>query len=210
MDEASAKAQVLSHIRRSARSALPLVTAEFSLGKSGVRADLVLLAENELIGIEIKTERDTLRRLPTQIAGYSRYFDYTVVVVAECHLPGLAAIDLCGASVWAFSNNGIRTISNGHRNSVLPSAWLELLPLQERRRVVASEVPLRDHVCQVFTNRYSKISARFWAEISGRTITARHMPLLSRFSERREAERQISLQREACWDKWHDAIAAFA
>jgi hypothetical protein len=39
-------------------------------------------------GFEIKTERDTLRRLPRQAIAYGRLFDRCTVVVAERHAEG--------------------------------------------------------------------------------------------------------------------------
>ena len=54
MDEAAVKAQVLAFIREAGGSREAVVTAEFSLGRSGIRADLALLADDELVGIEIK------------------------------------------------------------------------------------------------------------------------------------------------------------
>lgn len=43
-------------------------------------------------GFEIKTDRDTLRRLPRQVAAYGRLFDRCSVVAAEKHHDAAAAI----------------------------------------------------------------------------------------------------------------------
>ncbi len=45
-----------------------------------------------MAGFEIKTERDTLRRLPRQVQAYGRVFDTCNIVTAERHLD--AALDL--------------------------------------------------------------------------------------------------------------------
>ncbi len=49
------------------------------------RADLAAV-NSSLWGYEIKSEHDTLNRLPTQIGFYERIFDYSFVVTAKRHL----------------------------------------------------------------------------------------------------------------------------
>lgn len=57
---------------------------EFWVPRSNERADLVVIGQT-LDGFEIKTERDTLRRLPRQAVAYARVFDRCTAVVAEKH-----------------------------------------------------------------------------------------------------------------------------
>lgn len=57
---------------------------EFWVPRSNERADLVVIGDT-LDGFEIKTERDTLRRLPRQAVAYARVFDRCTAVVAEKH-----------------------------------------------------------------------------------------------------------------------------
>src|SRR5690242_4147837 len=52
-----------------------LIVDEFALCEGLVRAD-VCLVNGALSGFEIKSAADSLGRLPAQIAGYSRVFDY--------------------------------------------------------------------------------------------------------------------------------------
>ena len=42
----------------------------------GSRADVVMVTETELFGIEIKSDADTYARLESQVRDYDRYFDY--------------------------------------------------------------------------------------------------------------------------------------
>lgn len=57
---------------------------EFWVPRSYARADLAVIGRS-MDGFEIKTENDTLRRLPRQIDAYGRLFDRCSVVVAEKH-----------------------------------------------------------------------------------------------------------------------------
>jgi hypothetical protein len=205
MDEAAVKAQVLTFIREAGGSRTAIVTAEFSLGRSGVRADLALLADNELIGIEIKTERDTLRRLPAQMNGYAKFFDHVVLVVAPCHLEGLAQIDLRGASVWIVTNEGIQVHTVGKPNTVSPAAQIELLTIEEKRKLVTNNQSVRDKVCETFSKRYSGTSNNFWKSVKGRTIRPSHVQSLSRFKERRDAIKIVAQEREKRWLHWRNS-----
>jgi len=79
---------------------------EFWLPGSGGRADLVVLGRY-MDAFEIKTEHDSLRRLPAQAAAYQRLFDRCTAVVAEKHL---AKAQVMLPDFW-----GISSISmNGH------------------------------------------------------------------------------------------------
>lgn len=64
---------------------------EFWVPRSHERADLAVIGR-WMDGFEIKTERDTLRRLPRQAEAYARLFDRCSVVVAEKHSKGAADI----------------------------------------------------------------------------------------------------------------------
>jgi hypothetical protein len=57
---------------------------EFPVCREG-RADLVAV-NAAMWGYEIKSERDTLNRLPLQVKRYESIFDYCVIVAAERHL----------------------------------------------------------------------------------------------------------------------------
>lgn len=208
MDEAAVKAQVLSHIRQASGRRKPILTAELTLGTSGTRADVAVLSDGELIGLEIKTKRDSLRRLPAQLEAYSRYFDQVVVVAALCHFAELAEMDLCGASVWCSTKNRLDPVIPGKANSVSPLAYLDLMTRQEKKEVVArSDATVRDHYFDTFTRRYAQTSRSLWRSVVGRKIKAADVRLLSRFDERRTAYQVMAQEREERWQRWQDAYA---
>jgi hypothetical protein len=64
---------------------------EFWVPRSYERADLAVIGRS-MDGFEIKTDRDTLRRLPRQVEAYGRLFDRCSVVVAEKHCANAAAM----------------------------------------------------------------------------------------------------------------------
>lgn len=59
------------------------ILEEKMMGKS--RADVIMITEEELIGIEIKSDADTYARLSRQVKDYDRYFDRNYVVVGTSH-----------------------------------------------------------------------------------------------------------------------------
>ena len=56
---------------------------ELTMGKS--RADIVVVTEGGLTGVEIKSDADTYERLARQVKDYDRFFDKNFVVVGTRH-----------------------------------------------------------------------------------------------------------------------------
>lgn len=216
MDENSIKAAVLTRIRREARGrALPVVTSEFSLNGTSIRADLAVLDEC-FYGIEIKSEADTLKRLPPQMEGYERYFDQTVLVVAPKHLRGLRDIDLRGARVW---RQEVLTDWQLHAPGAqrrISGQWLQnLLTIEEERRATraisqqpaissptAIDQARRAEFEKAFRKRYAETSAAFWEAVRGRLIAADDLKLLSRFQATRLRVHKLEEERKKRWVDW--------
>ena len=54
---------------------------EFCIGKT--RTDAFMVTENELIGIEFKSDKDTLERLARQVKDYNRFCDKNYLVIGK-------------------------------------------------------------------------------------------------------------------------------
>jgi hypothetical protein len=59
------------------------IIEEKRMGRS--RADVVMVTDSALWGIEIKSDADTYARLARQVKDYDKYFDYNLVVVGTSH-----------------------------------------------------------------------------------------------------------------------------
>ena len=59
------------------------IIEEKTMGRS--RADIVMVTEKSLVGIEIKSDFDTYTRLTTQIKDYDKFYDYNIAVVGASH-----------------------------------------------------------------------------------------------------------------------------
>lgn len=60
-----------------------MIIPELSVGRS--RADLAVITPTEFHGIELKTTKDNLNRLPTQVKDY-RVFDQATLITSKKHL----------------------------------------------------------------------------------------------------------------------------
>lgn len=60
------------------------ILEEFPMGDS--RADMLLVTKTKLIGLEIKSDRDSFERLARQIRDYERFFDTNYLVVGTYHV----------------------------------------------------------------------------------------------------------------------------
>ena len=59
------------------------ILEEKNTGRS--RADVVMVTENEVIGLEIKSDADSYQRLSSQVKDYDRYYDRNFVVIGSSH-----------------------------------------------------------------------------------------------------------------------------
>ena len=59
------------------------ILEEKTMGRS--RADVVMVLEEEVVGVEIKSDADTYARLSRQVKDYDRFFDRNLVVVGTSH-----------------------------------------------------------------------------------------------------------------------------
>ncbi|QDZ14020.1 sce7726 family protein [Humibacter ginsenosidimutans] len=80
----------IRHVVRSAVAPHPLPVGnlfveEFVVSERG-RIDLALIGDR-LSGFELKSDLDTLHRLPRQMATYGEVFDFCTLVVTQRHLP---------------------------------------------------------------------------------------------------------------------------
>lgn len=96
-----------------------------------VRVDVAVL-NGMMIGYEIKSDRDTLKRLPKQVEWYSKVLDRAHIVVAENHLRDALEVvpDWWGCTVAISGKNGVVHLSDereGRQNFGIDGKTLALL-----------------------------------------------------------------------------------
>lgn len=103
------------------------------------RADLVV-ANGKLISFEIKSELDSLSRLPKQLESYTKHFEETIVVCAEKHFEKVKNISNLNVGIWIVSQNGkFKIVKNPKTISISKEYWLSHLPVKELQSLLKIE-----------------------------------------------------------------------
>ena len=104
---------------------------EFWVPRSNERADIAIIGDRGFEGFEIKTDRDTLKRLPRQAQAYSRLFDRCNVALAPRHIDAATEILPSWWGVLVFDCEPIPTFSRlrdaGVNDGVDPETLVRLL-----------------------------------------------------------------------------------
>ena len=82
-----------------------LILQEFGLYEHRVRIDLAVV-NGSMSGFEIKSDADTLERLPYQQEMYNKIFDNITVVVGESHLERIKSTVSEWWGIWVAHKNG--------------------------------------------------------------------------------------------------------
>ncbi|MCZ3378942.1 MULTISPECIES: sce7726 family protein [unclassified Rhizobium] len=148
--ESELKTSTINYITRRHRLlADTILIHEFSNGKCGARADIALRSNNLLYAFEIKSARDSLRRIGKQIEIYKKYFDHVIIVADEIHINN--AIEICEANqatLLRYKENRITTIIKGKtirisnnfiKNNMIPSS-LNTDNIKENARNILNEI----------------------------------------------------------------------
>lgn len=206
------KGFILDHLRRQDRRwSRAVVANEFCLGETGVRADLAIHGP-EFLGVEIKSELDSLKRLPSQIKAYKSYFDRVVLAVAACHVRHLDWSALREVDVWQVSESGRVEVIAGRTKMPTSLCFSELLTAEEANRVRGSQ-SAEDYQAvffEAFSRRHSATSKRFWGQVEGRAISVDDLNELSRFRKDRERAVAWAQQQQQDWSSWSASLAQVA
>jgi hypothetical protein len=193
--ELQIKALVLGEMRRRGLIDQRTVIAnEFRVGHTSVRADLALLA-HRFIGVEIKSDFDTLRRLTAQADVGAKCFDRFIIVLTARHLRHLDLDRFPAAEIWLVSEQG--KVLQVAKPSVLSSKpdYSKLLTIDESRKYFRpgngdGALALR----RAFSARYGQTSQMFWQVVSKKRIEETSLNVLSRFKATR-AHREVTKAR---------------
>jgi len=200
--EPDIKATVLTHLRKAGDiSSKSVVANEYAVGRTSVRADLAIL-QDEFIGVEIKSQYDSLRRLPRQLSVYRQFFDRTILVVAERHLSAALQFELQGVELWVTQGAKIKPVwvdmSVFERRSLM-----ELLTEAQRVRWSGRmEGKDRSAFVAEFNARFGPTSEAFWTALGRRRATADDLSLLSRFRDLRIGQQRLLVERAQNWSQW--------
>lgn len=125
------RARLLMHLREQ-HPTDTLIIEEMGLCQGNARVD-VAVANGELAGYEIKSDRDTFRRLFNQCKHYEACFDSVTIVVGSSHLEaaktvlprfwGILEAIGCGNQIKLFSRRKPRRNANIQSDSLVRLLW---------------------------------------------------------------------------------------
>lgn len=168
LTEREIKAVCLSTLQRLGRiDADTTIASEFPVKGAASRIDLALLTKTIFVGVEIKSERDSLRRLRNQIETFSASFDLLIVVLAGKH----ASVEVelpPNVELWELHSHklvrhkAIRKVRQGESLSKLLTKR-RLRSLQRMHSVLPTKI-VRKALFEEFQARYRATSKAFWAK----------------------------------------------
>ncbi|QIR07283.1 sce7726 family protein [Salinivibrio costicola] len=113
-----------------------LVINEFTYGNFSRRVDLAFIKNNEIYGIEIKSEFDTLNRLDGQVKEYLKVFDKVIVVVATKHLNHALEILPESVALWEFNGERLKVVRRGKKIKIRDkSVFIDLMRVTDLIKV---------------------------------------------------------------------------
>ncbi|MEW5012260.1 sce7726 family protein [Clavibacter michiganensis subsp. michiganensis] len=142
----------------------PRIVEEFFVGESG-RIDLALIGKT-LVGYELKSDLDTLNRLPRQMQAYGEVFEYCTLVVTERHLQrarqelrpgwGLAVVSQTLDGTYGYQQiRKARFLKTGSKEAVAGLLWRdEALTLLEQ---LGQSKGIRSKPRQILQSRLSEV-----------------------------------------------------
>lgn len=163
MRDADIRAVLRENLKRAHEREDALIIEELGLCTGNARVDVAVI-NNALAGYEIKSDRDTLIRLPNQIEIYSRVFDYVTVVACAAHVKKIASLapDWFGITE-AFAEGeavALKTVRPGRSNPSVDAYSLVQLLWRDEALKLLTEFGIERGV-------KSKPRAEVWKRLAG-------------------------------------------
>ncbi len=145
------------------------IIEEKTMGKS--RADVVMVTEDDLVGIEIKSDADTYARLSGQVKDYDKFYDRNIVVVGTSHalhikehVPdhwGIITAELVDGSMDFYILREASENSKLKLENKLKVLWRpELFELQKKYEMPKYKDKSKDFVIEKIAERFSASESR--------------------------------------------------
>jgi hypothetical protein len=206
-----------------------IIASEYSLGRTGRRADLAIL-NGEFIGIEFKSRHDSLKRLTQQLDAYVQCFDRVLLVADERHVENAQRLIPTPVELWSVNGGGElslvkkpEAIKGNHSARVLA----QLCTIRQLRKLVQNDKTpawsrsmLTDAVLQLppnhvyqaalatFRTAFTRSSAAFWSGLDARAgVDCNALRPLSRFAKVRQQQTLALKTQSDFWAAWAEEAA---
>lgn len=200
------KVRFLNELRRAKRiHPATIIANELPLGGTGVRADLALHSR-QFTGIEVKSNRDSLKRLSHQLPVYRDYFDKTILVLGSKHWEEALSLDLSGIELWIADGLTLKRVQPGEK-SIQTRDHSQLLPATLQKKYHHLHSDARTRFLIAFRERFEATSNQFWKAIANRHIGEPDLVILSRFSSKRQQSAAHAHQMQNLHEQWINELS---
>lgn len=203
------KARILNELRRTKRiSAATTIANELPLGTTGLRADIAICSRH-FTGIEVKSNRDSLKRLSRQLDIYRGYFDKTILVLDKKHWSQASRLDLSSLELWIAEGLKLKRLKKGivsdkSENQInLLSAALQ----KKYSNIDPKRRNAKAFFMSAFRDRFKLTNLHFWSATANRPISTEDLTLLSRFVDKRERIADAMNKARRSHERWLDQLA---
>ncbi len=133
MSEKEIKTAVLDKLLKTGQiDSSSIVFSEMNLARKARRLDLGYVKNQEMVAIEVKSEKDSLFRLEGQLEEYRKYFDRVIVAVAGKYVEGVLAMADDDVAVWKVTSDGLKVIRKGRLiKNIAKKNYIELMTKRE-------------------------------------------------------------------------------
>ncbi|MGV2053004.1 sce7726 family protein [Agrobacterium fabrum] len=228
LDEQSLKCELLAMFRRQRLiGSSSVIASEFVLGRTGCRSDLAIW-NGQFIGIEVKSARDSLSRLPEQLQAYLKFFDEVILLCDETHLVKADALCPAGVGIYVWQDDEIKVYRSAQTNirhdEMECARHLSVKNLQsalglkpghgysrtalERQLLNASSICIKSLVKASFKSTYRCTTEIFLNATKRKSIKPEHLRHLSRYADSREEQEKNYADRKTFWRQWEQQAQA--
>ena len=159
--ELAARISLINHLETVVRCEEAFIVTELLIKKSKLRADLVMFTENSTTAFEIKSARDSLRRLPNQINSYLEYFDQVVLVLDQKHFLAAKKMVPPSVGIWILSDNGFKVVRAPRMRRLSRRSLVGLLPIATLRDITQVDRMQTAIKRSVLEDRASRLPMKF-------------------------------------------------
>lgn len=201
-----------------------VIIDEFTVNRYERRADLVVITKQSMVAFEIKSERDSLKRLEAQVKTYSQYFDKVIVVADRKHMKNIVHVLPRNIGIWEFNQNDLKETQRGRKQpfkaekkeSLLKLLTVsELLQLARKNNIlvvkahrtflikklnIISIKTIREFTTAFIAARYRESSDKFLIKVNNnKQVSVEDLPLLSKYKSKRKT---LEKQKESLKKLW--------
>ncbi len=122
MFESAIKVKLIDFLLNEQQQNSILIANELAFADGSRRADLVTISDY-LVAYEIKSEKDSLEKLPEQLKDYDKYFHSVYVVCHDSHLQNVRKLK-GGFGIFTITTKGITKIRKARKRKIITTKYL--------------------------------------------------------------------------------------